>query len=195
MTSTRQEFWPWFWDGTNASIKNMIMLKNILKVYSNTSCFITLVFERSSTLVFENVIVWSCASKLLYILYIRIMHYKSISLLKWLKFGYWFLLQYLDMRFKSKAVRCLASACYVIRSLMIVSVATFTPCIAMKTVIGVPYYVSIPGLSILSIICMFSVSEWKNILTLNFSNFLFLVKLLILIPSARFSCRVDSDQH
>lgn len=51
--------------------------------------------------------------------------------------------QYLDMRFKSRAVRCLASGTYVIRSLLNLGVTVFTPCVALNTVIGLPYWASI----------------------------------------------------
>ncbi|XP_011505021.1 PREDICTED: sodium-coupled monocarboxylate transporter 1 isoform X2 [Ceratosolen solmsi marchali] len=60
--------------------------------------------------------------------------------------------QYLDMRFKSKLVRCLASFSYVIRSLLNVSVTVFTPCVALKTVIGLPYWASICGITAISIV-------------------------------------------
>ncbi|KAM7249475.1 hypothetical protein ACFE04_000068 [Oxalis oulophora] len=64
--------------------------------------------------------------------------------------------QYLDMRFKSKLVRRIASATYVVRTLLLLGVATFTPCIAIKTVIGIPYYVSITVMIVVSIVFMFS---------------------------------------
>ncbi|XP_003428104.1 sodium-coupled monocarboxylate transporter 1 isoform X2 [Nasonia vitripennis] len=60
--------------------------------------------------------------------------------------------QYLDMRFKSKLVRCLASFSYVIRSLLNVSVTVFTPCVALKTVIGLPYWASICGITAISVV-------------------------------------------
>ncbi|XP_014222164.1 sodium-coupled monocarboxylate transporter 1 isoform X1 [Trichogramma pretiosum] len=60
--------------------------------------------------------------------------------------------QYLDMRFKSKLVRRLASFTYVIRSLLNVSVTVFTPCVALKTVIGLPYWASICGITAISIV-------------------------------------------
>ncbi|XP_014212876.1 sodium-coupled monocarboxylate transporter 2 isoform X2 [Copidosoma floridanum] len=60
--------------------------------------------------------------------------------------------QYLFMRFKSKLVRCLASFSYVIRSLLNVSVTVFTPCVALKTVIGLPYWASICGITAISIV-------------------------------------------
>ncbi|EFN76289.1 sodium-coupled monocarboxylate transporter 2 [Harpegnathos saltator] len=59
--------------------------------------------------------------------------------------------QYLDMRFKSKLVRCLASFSYVIRSLLNLAVTVFTPCVALKAVIGLPYWASIVGITIISV--------------------------------------------
>ncbi|XP_034179767.1 sodium-coupled monocarboxylate transporter 1 [Osmia lignaria lignaria] len=60
--------------------------------------------------------------------------------------------QYLDMRFKSKLVRCLASFSYVIRSLLNLAVTIFTPCVALKAVIGLPYWASIIGITSISVI-------------------------------------------
>ncbi|KAK7788967.1 hypothetical protein R5R35_011528 [Gryllus longicercus] len=59
--------------------------------------------------------------------------------------------QYLDLRFKSRLVRCLASATYVVRSLLNVAVTVFTPCVALKTVIGLPYWASIVGITSISV--------------------------------------------
>lgn len=60
--------------------------------------------------------------------------------------------QYLDMRFKSKLVRYIASFSYVIRSLLNLSVTVFTPCVALKAVIGLPYWASIIGIVTISVI-------------------------------------------
>ncbi|KAG8258869.1 hypothetical protein J6590_024188 [Homalodisca vitripennis] len=60
--------------------------------------------------------------------------------------------QYLDMRFKSRLVRCLASGTYVFRSLLNLGVTVFTPCVALKTVIGIPYSVSIISIVTISFI-------------------------------------------
>ncbi|KAK0183045.1 hypothetical protein PV327_001123 [Microctonus hyperodae] len=60
--------------------------------------------------------------------------------------------QYLDMRFKSKLVRCLASFSYVLRSLLNLAVIVFTPCVALKTVIGLPYWASIVGMTTISVV-------------------------------------------
>ncbi|XP_076265749.1 sodium-coupled monocarboxylate transporter 1 [Rhynchophorus ferrugineus] len=60
--------------------------------------------------------------------------------------------QYLDMRFKSRLVRCLASGTYVVRQLLNQGVTVFTPCVALNTVIGIPYWASISGITVASII-------------------------------------------
>ncbi|CAH0555789.1 unnamed protein product [Brassicogethes aeneus] len=60
--------------------------------------------------------------------------------------------QYLDLRFKSRLVRCLASGTYVIRQLLNQGVTVFTPCVALNTVIGIPYWASIFGITLVSII-------------------------------------------
>ncbi|KYN39969.1 Sodium-coupled monocarboxylate transporter 2 [Trachymyrmex septentrionalis] len=60
--------------------------------------------------------------------------------------------QYLDMRFKSKLVRCLASFSYVVRSLLNLGVTVFTPCVALKAVIGLPYWASIVGITSISVV-------------------------------------------
>ncbi|EGI57635.1 Sodium-coupled monocarboxylate transporter 2 [Acromyrmex echinatior] len=60
--------------------------------------------------------------------------------------------QYLDMRFKSKLVRCLASFSYVVRSLLNLGVTVFTPCVALKAVIGLPYWASIIGITAISVV-------------------------------------------
>ncbi|KAG5345745.1 SC5AC protein, partial [Acromyrmex heyeri] len=60
--------------------------------------------------------------------------------------------QYLDMRFKSKLVRCLASFSYIVRSLLNLGVTVFTPCVALKAVIGLPYWASIIGITTISVV-------------------------------------------
>ncbi|GLV32644.1 uncharacterized protein CBL_00649 [Carabus blaptoides fortunei] len=60
--------------------------------------------------------------------------------------------QYLDMRFKSRLVRCLASGTYIVRQLLNQGVTVFTPCVALNTVIGIPYWASIMGITLVSII-------------------------------------------
>lgn len=60
--------------------------------------------------------------------------------------------QYLDLRFKSRLVRCLASGTYIVRQLLNQGVTVFTPCVALNTVIGIPYWASICGITAVSII-------------------------------------------
>ncbi|XP_061386173.1 sodium/iodide cotransporter [Musca vetustissima] len=60
--------------------------------------------------------------------------------------------QYLDLRFKSRMVRCLASATYIIRQICSLGVTVYTPSVALSTVIGIPYWASISGMAT---ICIF----------------------------------------
>lgn len=60
--------------------------------------------------------------------------------------------KYLDLRFKSRLVRCLASGTYVIRQLLNQGVTVYTPCVALNSVIGIPYWASIFGITIISIV-------------------------------------------
>ncbi|XP_055848718.1 sodium-coupled monocarboxylate transporter 1 [Episyrphus balteatus] len=60
--------------------------------------------------------------------------------------------QYLDLRFKSRLVRCLASGTYVVRQICNLGITIYTPSIALSTVIGIPYWISIIAMSI---ICIF----------------------------------------
>ncbi|XP_061502420.1 sodium-coupled monocarboxylate transporter 1 isoform X1 [Anopheles gambiae] len=59
--------------------------------------------------------------------------------------------QYLDLRFNSRLVRCLASGTYIVRSLLNLGVTVYTPTVAMNTVIGIPYWASLIGISAISI--------------------------------------------
>ncbi|XP_046865219.1 sodium-coupled monocarboxylate transporter 1 [Drosophila willistoni] len=60
--------------------------------------------------------------------------------------------QYIDLRFKSRLVRCLASATYIVRQICNLGITVYTPSVALATVIGIPYWVSIVGMSA---ICIF----------------------------------------
>ncbi|KAF4533194.1 hypothetical protein B566_EDAN001736 [Ephemera danica] len=60
--------------------------------------------------------------------------------------------EYLELRFKSGLVRRLASMLYVVRSILMLGVTTFTPCVAIRAVVGVPYWISILGVGVLSMI-------------------------------------------
>lgn len=67
--------------------------------------------------------------------------------------------QYLDLRFKSRLVRSLASGTYIVRALLNQGVTVFTPCVALNTVIGIPYWASIAGITAFSIIFNLLVSS------------------------------------
>ncbi|KAM7364289.1 sodium-coupled monocarboxylate transporter 1 isoform 2-T14 [Cochliomyia hominivorax] len=60
--------------------------------------------------------------------------------------------QYLDLRFKSRMVRCLASFTYIIRQICSLGVTVYTPSVALSTVIGIPYWASI---CCMATICIF----------------------------------------
>uniref|UniRef100_A0A2M4A1K2 Putative sodium/solute symporter n=2 Tax=Anopheles triannulatus TaxID=58253 RepID=A0A2M4A1K2_9DIPT len=60
--------------------------------------------------------------------------------------------QYLDLRFNSRLVRCLASGTYIVRSLLNLGVTVYTPTVALNTVIGIPYWASLIGISAISIV-------------------------------------------
>ncbi|XP_049317937.1 sodium-coupled monocarboxylate transporter 1 [Bactrocera dorsalis] len=60
--------------------------------------------------------------------------------------------QYIDLRFKSRLVRCLASGTYIVRQLCSLGIAVYTPSVALSTVIGIPYWASIVGMAL---ICIF----------------------------------------
>lgn len=50
--------------------------------------------------------------------------------------------QYLDMRFKSKLVRRLASGTFIARNVFIMGITMYTPCVALNTVANIPYWAS-----------------------------------------------------
>lgn len=60
--------------------------------------------------------------------------------------------QYVDLRFKSRLVRCLASATYILRQILSLGVTVYTPSVALATVIGIPYWASIVGMSAICIL-------------------------------------------
>lgn len=60
--------------------------------------------------------------------------------------------QYIELRFKSRLVRCLASGTYVFRSILNLGVTVFTPTVALYTIIGFPIWMSLVGITIISII-------------------------------------------
>lgn len=59
--------------------------------------------------------------------------------------------QYLDMRFNSRTVRRLASATFMLRTLLAMSITIYTPCVAMQTVMAVPFWASLLTLTGISI--------------------------------------------
>jgi solute carrier family 5 (sodium-coupled monocarboxylate transporter), member 8/12 len=60
--------------------------------------------------------------------------------------------QYIELRFKSRLVRCLASGTYVFRSILNLGVTVFTPCVALFTIIGIPIWVSLSAITTISIL-------------------------------------------
>ena len=68
----------------------------------------------------------------------------------------------ISTRFNSKLVRCLASFSYVIRSLLNLAVTVFTPCVALKAVIGLPYWASIIGITSISVVFSVMVRTTSN---------------------------------
>lgn len=60
--------------------------------------------------------------------------------------------QYIELRFKSRLVRCLASGTYVFRSILNLGVTVFTPTVALYTIIGIPIWVSLAAITTISII-------------------------------------------
>lgn len=60
--------------------------------------------------------------------------------------------RYLDLRFKSHFVRCLASGTFIFRQMLSTGITIYTPSVAISSVIGIPYYASILGMST---ICIF----------------------------------------
>lgn len=59
--------------------------------------------------------------------------------------------QYIELRFHSKLVRCLASGTYIFRSILNQGVTVFTPTIAIYTIFKVPIWVSLVAITVLSI--------------------------------------------
>jgi solute carrier family 5 (sodium-coupled monocarboxylate transporter), member 8/12 len=59
--------------------------------------------------------------------------------------------QYIEMRFHSRFVRCLASGTYVFRSILNLGVTVFTPTVALYTIIGIPIWMSLAAITAISI--------------------------------------------
>jgi solute carrier family 5 (sodium-coupled monocarboxylate transporter), member 8/12 len=60
--------------------------------------------------------------------------------------------QYIELRFKSRLVRCLASGTYIFRTILNLGVTVFTPTIALYTIIQIPIWVSLVAISLISIL-------------------------------------------
>ncbi|KAK6618851.1 hypothetical protein RUM43_013242 [Polyplax serrata] len=61
--------------------------------------------------------------------------------------------EYLDMRFNAPSARSLASGLYILRNIFNTGVTVFSPCVALKAIIGFPYWSSIVGIGTISIVC------------------------------------------
>lgn len=49
-------------------------------------------------------------------------------------------------------MRCLASGLFVLRQVLNLGVTVYTPAVALNTVIGIPYWASLVGITVISII-------------------------------------------
>ncbi|CRK89018.1 CLUMA_CG002489, isoform A [Clunio marinus] len=59
--------------------------------------------------------------------------------------------QYIELRFKSRFVRRLASATYALRSILNLGVTVFTPTVALYTIMGIPVWMSLVAITSISI--------------------------------------------
>uniref|UniRef100_A0A1L8DES3 Putative sodium/solute symporter n=1 Tax=Nyssomyia neivai TaxID=330878 RepID=A0A1L8DES3_9DIPT len=60
--------------------------------------------------------------------------------------------QYLDLRYNSRLVRCLASISFIMRQVLALGVTVYTPSVALNTIIGVPYWMSLVGITVVQIL-------------------------------------------
>ncbi|KAJ6637844.1 Sodium-coupled monocarboxylate transporter 1, partial [Pseudolycoriella hygida] len=60
--------------------------------------------------------------------------------------------QYLDLRFKSRLVRCLASGSFILRNIFAMGITLYTPSVALNTVGGVPYWITLLGMTTICIL-------------------------------------------
>lgn len=60
--------------------------------------------------------------------------------------------QYIEIRFNSRLVRCIASGTYIFRSILNLGVTVFTPTVALHTILGVPIWASLVAITCISII-------------------------------------------
>lgn len=54
-------------------------------------------------------------------------------------------------RFKSRLVRSLASGAFVLRNVTAMGITLYTPCVALNTILDVPYYISLLAMTAISI--------------------------------------------
>lgn len=59
--------------------------------------------------------------------------------------------EYLNMRFGSRLVRQLASATFIVRAVFNLAIIIYTPCVAMQTIMAVPFWASLLTLTGISI--------------------------------------------
>lgn len=60
--------------------------------------------------------------------------------------------QYIELRFKSRFVRCLTSGTYIFRSILVLGVNIYTPAVAFEAIQGIPLWISICSMAGISII-------------------------------------------
>lgn len=61
-------------------------------------------------------------------------------------------------RFNSKLVRRLASLSFILRNGLTLGITVYTPCVALYTIAGIPYWVSLSATTVISIIFTLLVS-------------------------------------
>lgn len=66
---------------------------------------------------------------------------------KWKVISFYFV----RFRFNSRLVRSLASAAFVLRNVTAMGITLYTPCVALNTILGVPYYASLLAMTGISI--------------------------------------------
>lgn len=61
-------------------------------------------------------------------------------------------------RFKSRLVRCLASGSFILRNIFAMGITLYTPSVALNTVAGVPYWITLLGMTAICILFTLLVS-------------------------------------
>lgn len=61
-------------------------------------------------------------------------------------------------RFKSRLVRCLASGSFILRNIFAMGITLYTPSVALNTVGGVPYWITLLGMTTICILFTLMVS-------------------------------------